>query len=236
VNRRDFFKVFGLGVAGLVAPQWTTERYDMNIGDILAKLGRREALTSDEQQRIRLWGNQTEFNNAYITGLQNGQGNINVNEIRANTGLFAYPPNGYAVRLNTGGETVSTGATGYTISWATKTYDDINMWNSAAPTIININITGKYIVTGRALWNAANLTGTRGYYVFNADTSEIILNDTVFPTTLAHRHLIYDELNLSRGTRLSVMAKQFSGVDATLTHAKLTIRLLKSYDSEAVNA
>lgn len=54
------------------------------IGDILAKLGRGELLTTLEQQAIRLWGNNTEYNANYIAGLQNGAGLIDVNSIRSN--------------------------------------------------------------------------------------------------------------------------------------------------------
>jgi hypothetical protein len=46
------------------------------IGDILAKLGRRETLTSEEQQRVRLWGNQADLNAAFLTGIQSPEGGI----------------------------------------------------------------------------------------------------------------------------------------------------------------
>jgi len=84
MNRRDFFKLAALGLAGCIAPQWAERQDEMQIGDLLAKIGRQEPLTQEEQGRIRLWGNNVEMNNAFVSGLQNGQSNITAGEIKSN--------------------------------------------------------------------------------------------------------------------------------------------------------
>ena len=48
----------------------------------LEKLGRGEQLTSQELDAIRLQGNLTDSNNAYVAGLQNGVSDINAGAIR----------------------------------------------------------------------------------------------------------------------------------------------------------
>jgi len=83
VNRRDFFKLAGLGISGLFAPKWVTESIgdEMQIGDLLAKMGRGENLTLEEQGQIRLWGNQTSLLNNFVQGIQSPEGGILENKI-----------------------------------------------------------------------------------------------------------------------------------------------------------
>jgi len=84
MNRRDFFKLAGLGLAGCIAPQWAERQDTMQIGDLLAKMGRQEPLTQEEQGRIRLWGNNVDSNNSFVTGLQNGRSDLYANEVKSN--------------------------------------------------------------------------------------------------------------------------------------------------------
>ncbi len=83
MNRRDFFKIAGLGISGLFAPKWATERFgdEMQIGDLLAKLGRGETLTPAEQQQIRLWGNNAQLLNNFVQGIQSPEGGVLGNKI-----------------------------------------------------------------------------------------------------------------------------------------------------------
>ncbi len=84
MNRRDFFKLAGLALAGCVAPQWAERQEEMQIGDLLAKIGRGEQLTPSEQGEIRLWGNRTQELNSFTAGLQNGQSDLFANSIKSN--------------------------------------------------------------------------------------------------------------------------------------------------------
>ena len=88
MNRRDFFKIAALGLAGCIAPQWAERQETMQIGDLLAKMGRQEPLTQEEQGRIRLWGNSVDLNNAFVAGLQNGRSDLYANTVKSNEDSF----------------------------------------------------------------------------------------------------------------------------------------------------
>ncbi len=146
------------------------------IGDILAKLGRGATLTTAEQQQIRLWGNNTEFNNSFVTGLQNGQSNLNVSTIRAISGDFEYPPSGVALRLIRNTNVTLTTAVEYVVSFETKRYDDMQLWNPADPTNIYFRRTGKYQVSLRALVSG----GSSGDYItYIKGTSSLLLTPDI---------------------------------------------------------
>jgi len=150
MNRRDFFKLAGLALAGCVAPQWAERQEAMQIGDLLAKMGRQEPLTQEEQQRIRLWGNNTEFNNSFVAGLQNGQSNIMAGEIKSNV---IYVKNevisGSSVKLlRTSSQSIASSYAEY-IEWESFEYnsfpaDMVNL--SADPTKIYIPTSGRYVI------------------------------------------------------------------------------------------
>ncbi len=76
MNRRDFFKLAGLALAGCVAPQWAERQEEMQIGDLLAKIGRGETLSLAEQQEIRIWGNNAQLLNNFVSGIQSPDGQI----------------------------------------------------------------------------------------------------------------------------------------------------------------
>jgi len=129
------------------------------IGDILARLGRGELLTESEQQQIRLWGNQTEFNNAYISGIQNGRSTVNALEISAsrlyvNKEVFS----GLAARYHCYNVTAPVGYTD-TVNWVAD-YADAGF--STDGTGITIPETGVYLVAFQISWdNTASSTGIR---------------------------------------------------------------------------
>jgi hypothetical protein len=150
MNRRDFFKLAGLGIAGLIAPQWAERQEEMQIGDLLAKIGRGEQLTQEEQQRIRLWGNNTEFNNSFVAGLQNGQSNIMAGEIKSNV---IYVKNevlsGSSIKLlRTTSQSIASSVAEY-IEWDSFEYNSfpVDMVNlSVDPTKIYIPTSGRYVI------------------------------------------------------------------------------------------
>lgn len=148
------------------------------IGDILAKLGSGEALNQDEQQRIRLWGNNTEFNNAYIAGLQNGSSDLSVKTINAEFGNFSVSP----VR-----GLVLSGGINLSVTINTWTYIDFsiiqNTTNASAFSVASdntrllirngaVSIGSTYIMVGRANWSAFNTAIIR---LFQYDSSDALL-------------------------------------------------------------
>ena len=48
----------------------------MNIGDLFVKLADGTPLSQEEKQQLRLYGNQTQLNNSFVAGLQNGKSDI----------------------------------------------------------------------------------------------------------------------------------------------------------------
>jgi hypothetical protein len=76
----------GYGLLGTLLPKSTAEslRLDMPIGDMLARLAKNETLSQFEIEELRLWGNQTQTNNSFVAGLQNGSSNVYANQVGAN--------------------------------------------------------------------------------------------------------------------------------------------------------
>ncbi len=176
MNRRDFFKLAGLALVGCVAPQWAERQEEMQIGDLLAKIGRQEPLTQEEQGRIRLWGNNVEINNAFVAGLQNGQSNIMAGEIRSN---IVYVKNevisGSSVKLlRTTSQSISPGFD--YIDWESFEYNSfpVDMVNlSVDPTKVYIPTSGRYVIGINVAFDPI----TSGYW-----RADIIRNGVTSPT------------------------------------------------------
>ena len=97
ISRRDFFKMLGIGALGAFVPTKGLEALErnmvMNIGDLFVKLADGTPLTQEEKQQLRLYGNQTQLNNSFVAGLQDGQSSINVRNIDAQAAYFKRPVN-----------------------------------------------------------------------------------------------------------------------------------------------
>ena len=198
------------------------------IGDILAKLGRGETLNSSEQQQIRLWGNNTEFNNSFVTGLQNGQSNLSVSTIRAISGEFEYPHSGVGMRLIRNTDVTLTTAVEYVVSFETKRYDDLNMWSLTDPTKVYFRRTGKYQVSLRALVSG----GSSGDFMTYIKDTTSLLSTISVSSTSQHTLFVSDEVNFVAGEVMTIGIKQTSGADKYLFYYILTVRLLKSSDED----
>lgn len=71
MNRREFLRLGLAGLAGAFIPKAGYELVerlgsDMQIGNILAKLGEGKTLSQNELQELRLWGNHTQTNNVLV--------------------------------------------------------------------------------------------------------------------------------------------------------------------------
>lgn len=198
------------------------------IGDILAKMGRNEALTTTEQQQIRLWGNMQEHNSAFVTGLQNGQSVIYAQEVNAIKGEFEYPPSGAGLRLGKGSVSIPD-TTVTTISFDGASYDDLSMWDISDPTKAYVKRTGKYLIYAHALFGAG--TGYKALAV-GAGTGKDVIG-TISDTSTVAVLTIANELNLYSGEVVTARVQQTSGGSLTMSYLKLTIRLVKAKDGEA---
>ena len=234
MNRRDFFKAIGTGLLTTLFSGLESGDEKMELGDIFVKMATNKTLTPQELDFLKISMKQTQLNNSFVSSLQNGTGTIKVKHISSDTGFFNLPPSGISLRVTRDTNTTISDSTETDISWENEYYDDADMWKSSSPTIITIQQTGRYVVTGRTLWTAATNTGFRIATVYDTSVgvSPAIVTSTDYPASTLHRNLFYDEVNLTKGQNLSMMVKQFSGSNATLEYARLTIRLLKAYDSE----
>lgn len=203
------------------------------IGDILAKLGRNETLSTAEQQQIRLWGNNTEFNNAFIAGLQNGQADLNVSTIRAIRGDFEFPPSGYGIRVLRDTDVTVTSGPIDGITFESKMYDDYLMWNVSDPTKVYIKRSGRYQVIANCRWGA----GSAGYRTLFITVNPLgggggSLSSWRYSASTAITNEIADEVSLSTGTYITAAVQQITGADLSLTRVRLSIRLIRAYDSQ----
>ncbi len=203
------------------------------IGDILAKLGRNETLTTAEQQQIRLWGNTQEHNSAFIAGLQNGQSTINVSTIRAISGDFEYPPSGISLRLTAGVILGINNATWTDVSFTNKSYDDASMWDSSSPTVINIKRTGKYQVVSKSRWNPDTGGGYR-VLLFTPTVGSIRTIDHYLFSSSGEggENVLNDEINLTAGSSYKIQVFQTSGGVRDIMQVRFAIRLLRAFDGE----
>jgi len=228
MNRRDFFKLAGLALAGCIAPQWAERQEEMQIGDLLAKIGRQETLTQEEQQRIRLWGNNTEFNNSFVSGLQNGQSNIMAGEIRSN---IIYVKNdvlsGSSIKLlRTTSQSITSGTPDF-IDWESFEYNSfpVDMVNlSVDPTKIYIPTSGRYVIGINVAFDAASWW--RADIIKNGVTSPTLASGTT-NVTVGFSALNYPEdAYLEKGDYIQCRVTQNTGGALNVLGANIYLRWL----------
>lgn len=199
------------------------------IGDILAKLGRGETLSTIEQQAIRLWGNQTNINNAFIAGLQNGQSGLSVSHIdvvdRINLGKEVLA--GVSLRLKrTTSFSLPSGTT--TIEWNEEEYDDSDFFNlSVSSTNITIPLTGIYNATLGVYVKAGAVAN---HHYVSTNRAGVSYYPTVGAYLGANQNYILaasDERTYEKGETVLVKASQVSGVNSTLETGYFTMRLIR---------
>ena len=191
------------------------------IGDLLIKLNRGEKLQPAEEQELRLWGNQTQINNAYVGGLQNGSSNINASVITGNT-LFAGKEqfSGLAGRFINDGATIPNSSL-YTVPVAIVIYNDGYPFDGSGT--ITILTTGYYNITMEVVFNSNASGGQRHVYSTNnhiylhhyAGANESL---TVAGST---------DVLLRKGNTMSMIAYQDTGGDLGMLRGSMTIRKIR---------
>jgi len=193
------------------------------IGDILAKLGRGEALTTNEQQQIRLWGNQSEFDHSYVAGLQNGRSDISASEVLAN-------------KLSVGKELFYGSAARYyndLLTVAHQTYTDIPSWTAdyasagfyANGKYVYIPQTGIYQVIIHSWWNAS-ATGFRDMGTKINDAPNSPFDNKSSNSFLTYLNAI-DEKEYRAGDAISLTVYQNSGGDLVMGSAWMVFRRIR---------
>lgn len=233
MNRRNFLRLGLAGLAGAFIPKIgyeLTERLgnDMQIGDILAKLGEGKPLSQIELQELRLWGNQTQNNNSYIVGLQNGKSGVIASSVNTNNltiGKDVY--SGYAAKIRRSSNYILPSLTFTTIPFESEFYDNGNFFDfNVSATNITIPKTGIYntILYG-SITSAATgsyllatyrngSTYTPAFRIRSEASQSFVLSST-------------DEAEYEKGEIVTVVGWQNSGSDATFLGGSLSIRLIR---------
>lgn len=191
------------------------------IGDILAKLGRNEALTNAEQQKIRLWGNNTEQNNTFVTGLQNGRSSINASDVEAQRMYVGKEIlSGTAARFYEIGLSVPTSTYTGNAAWS-ATYADAGFTTIFTTGQDNVVIpeTGIYQITVQAFWdNSVSGSGIRDSGLSQNDVGVSPQNNANVATGAAVTYLYgLSEREFSKGDEVHVTHWQNSGSTITVS-------------------
>jgi len=185
------------------------------IGDLLVRLSKGERLSPDEQTSLNRWGERTSSRNAYVYGLQNGRGDVNIASLTANRmSASIYKDNYFRAKLDGTGFTTS-------IPNNTATILTISEWN------VVYNYGGEFVNIGRNIRFPA-----KGYYA-------IQMSGEWDNNTTGIRRLENDEKSASGGggdyvrifdvvyqNQVSFTVYQNSGASLNLNNGKLSIRLI----------
>jgi hypothetical protein len=199
----------------------------MKIGDLLIKLGEGKALSQTELQELRLWGNQTQLNNSFVSGIQNGTGEINSSSVTTkilSTGKDIV--SGYAVRLKrTTSFNLPNGSTN--IEWNEEEYDDGDFYDAnISTTNIIVPRTGIYNVTFGAYISAV---AANHHYVstFRDGASYYPSIGSYLGAGQNYILSASDERTYVKGEIVYLRASQMSGSTSSLITAYFTMRLIR---------
>lgn len=101
------------------------------IGDLLVKIAKREPLSENDKDFLKLRLNQAEINNVFINSAQNGQGDIYANRINSLSGEFRYPPYGLSSKIKFEA-TVPSGPGTQNVTFTQKVYDELGGFTASS--------------------------------------------------------------------------------------------------------
>lgn len=202
----------------------------MQIGDALKKIAKGERLTESEIEALRLFGNETQTSNQFITGVQSGAIGITPSFIRT-SGFISIGKeviSGIALRLKrTTALALPSGTT--TVSWSEEEYDDAGFFDiNTSATNITIPVTGIYQATVGGYIKSQ--TGTNHYYMATF-RSGVSYYPVIGAYLAAGQNFIgssIDERTYEKGETVTVRITHSAGVDGELTTGYFTMRLVRS--------
>lgn len=204
---------------------------------LLKKIANNEKLTPQELDELGNFGTNTQQNNAFTAGLQNGTSSLYVNTITGRSSEFDYPQSGLSVKVaRTTAQTISTGGGGMAdCQFTSVVYSDAPFFNPSENTKITIPRRGRYLVFARAYWAPSAAAGTRQLNVVKNGGAGIgILNGQQNDSGASRAVLCfaYGEVTFEKDEYLSNSLAQFTGSDLNCTDSYLTVRLLRAGDEE----
>ena len=198
----------------------------MNIGDLFVKLADGTPLSQEEKQQLRLYGNQTQLNNSFVAGLQNGISEINVSNARVSGNIYTGKDvvSGIAIRLKrTSSLSLASGGATTTIDWDVEDYDDGNFFDANVSTQnVTVLYSGRYTVSiggfisgASSIYSITTMKNGVSYYPAIAIASGgWILSAT-------------DEREYEKGDVITVDVINYAGSTSTLASAYFTMRLTR---------
>lgn len=231
MNRRDFFKLTTFALAGLLFPRFSTERIDMQIGDILVKLAKGEKLMDNELQTLRLFGNQAELNNQFITSIQDGSGVINAKKINANSAEFTIPPiDAIYYKFDTD-QTIAT-STNTDILWdsvkLTSSYFELDSSDTARIRLKRFNNQLVFLIVGHIAFDSLPYVSRliNVYFYDKSDVQYGISTAVNFSTDYNHAFCIPFKVDENTGS-IKIRVQNSGGTSYNAIYGRLSIlRLL----------
>lgn len=145
-------------------------------------------------------------------------------DVVANTEFLAKPP---SCRVQNSTEQSIPNSGQRSISWASESWDTDTMWSSTAPTRIDINTAGKYLVTAFVVWGGStNSTGGTVReigLVVDGTTTATPNRATSYvqpprTTGINVRHVLSDVLSFTATQFIRLQAFQDSGAALNVNH------------------
>lgn len=177
MNRRDFLKIGGAALLAAILP---TEKMakalevevEMNLGDVMAKIGRGVRLTGPEQEFLRIAMNRVQSTSDIVSGWSARGATPNINAMNVGQMNIDLLPNGgaYLYASSVTIPTLVTDATELTLSvknvgndWVIlPNADDATRWDFN-PLYVNQKRT--VLCTGNVLWEGGDADGVRAVYI-----------------------------------------------------------------------
>lgn len=187
----------------------------MELADVFEKIANNARLTPHELDFLKSSMRQTQMNNNFLSGFQDGSSNIYVGNISArkitlgqesSEGVFAY---------YTGSQSnVASGVASSITNWAVRTGDTQNNFYSSSGYIYT-PLPGRYRIAALAVF-AANATGKRGLTIgWNGESASESFNAAPAPIG---QSTVYGEVSHAFvNNQIEVTASQHSGGTLDIT-------------------
>lgn len=145
----------------------------MPIGDLLEKLAKGEKLSQSEIGDLRLFGNQTQNNNSFVTGMQNGAVDINVKSITALKSAISNNLDSLSFNMQADLSVANNTATYLTFD---EFYAKSNTFSipSTNDRLIPNALGRRFFLSGVSTW-ASNATGYRAIAIEGFDQNDVSL-------------------------------------------------------------
>jgi len=192
------------------------------IGDILSKLARGDALTRDEQNKLRFFGDAAEQGNYFISSIQNGQGSLDVGSIvtdKLSAGVFFDT----TFRLNLADDTG-----GYAIANDTAVTPNITTWITVSNYGFVVNggvftfpATGYYFIRISANWDS----GSTGYRQVSFQGTNDEITDMRSASGGVSVNTMSGEIYAERGEEYSLVVRHTNGASLNFNYPNIFIRL-----------